>query len=151
MNNPRYYLVHRYTKPAGARLVSGRSGRAVHSEGYIQVQAWDHPFCNHMGYVMEHRLVWETYHRAILLPWANVHHINEIKTDNRPENLQAMMIGEHTRRHGTDMNMEKRRCSLCGRKTYLRNNGRNEWYLDKTDKTKFNCRNCHRRLEYAKK
>ena len=52
-----------------------------------------------MGYVREHRLVWEKHNKAILLPWADVHHINENIQDNRIENLQAMTHGQHRSKH----------------------------------------------------
>jgi hypothetical protein len=68
---------------------------------------------------MEHRLVWEKHNNAILLPWANVHHINRVKTDNRIENLEAMMNAEHQRKYsnGKDRMIRiERHCALCGKK-----------------------------------
>lgn len=142
-----YYLAYKHKKPEGGH----KEGRAIHQQGYILIRAWDHPFCTREGYVMEHRLVWETYHRATLLPWADVHHLNGIKTDNQPNNLEAMMRGQHTTLHFTDLDMNTRLCSICKSKTYHRNNGRDEWYLDPTDKAKYHCRKCYRKMVYKQR
>lgn len=48
--------------------------------------------------VKEHRLVWENYHGAIPKGYV-VHHKNEIKTDNRINNLELIKHEEHTRLH----------------------------------------------------
>lgn len=71
-------------------------GRYKHSKGYYFKYQPDHHFVNSDGYVLEHRLVWEEYHKAVLLPWGDCHHINDIKDDNRIENLQGMMHGLHS-------------------------------------------------------
>lgn len=87
-------------------------GGRYKSLGYILLLRKDHHFADVRGYVMEHRLVWEQYHNAMLLPWAAVHHKNAVKHDNRIENLHAMMHKQHTYIH-RKKDMSNRECEVC--------------------------------------
>ena len=49
-------------------------------------------------YMAEHRLVWEEANGRKLPGGWVVHHLNGVKTDNRPENLAAMSRSGHQRR-----------------------------------------------------
>jgi hypothetical protein len=73
-------------------------GKYIDDKGYVRVLAPDHPFENH-GYVYEHRLVMEAFVGRNLVPWEAVHHINEVKLDNRIENLFLTTGPEHSSIH----------------------------------------------------
>jgi len=73
-------------------------GKYIDDKGYVRVLMPDHPYENH-GYVYEHRLVMEKILGRYLEPWETVHHINEIKIDNRKENFFLTTIGEHSALH----------------------------------------------------
>lgn len=70
-------------------------GKYVDDKGYIRVLKTDHPF-NNKGYVYEHRLVMEEYLGRFLQPWEIIHHINEIKLDNRIDNFFLTTSPEHS-------------------------------------------------------
>ena len=63
--------------------------------GYVRVYAPMHPEANSRGYVYEHRLIAEKKIGRRLVKGEIVHHINGIRWDNRPENLEVMTTSEH--------------------------------------------------------
>jgi hypothetical protein len=75
-------------------------GRFKNSLGYILIKIPGHRGANAQGYVSEHRLVMETKLGRSLSDDEIVHHINGIRDDNRPENLQLFPSeGEHQGLH----------------------------------------------------
>jgi hypothetical protein len=76
-----------------------KGGRCLDREGYIRVYSPNHPQCNSRGYVREHRLVYEKYNKCCLLPNTEIHHKNNVRTDNRIGNLVALTKSEHRKIH----------------------------------------------------
>lgn len=59
-------------------------------DGYVHI--WNGEL---QGYIPEHRFIWEQVHNRKLPNSWIIHHLNGIRTDNRPCNLIAMSRGEH--------------------------------------------------------
>lgn len=84
----------------GADHQNWKGGTYMHSDGYVYEYAPTHPAAaSAKGYVLQHRLVMERVLGRYLTPRELVHHINEVKTDNRPENLELMDRSAHMSHH----------------------------------------------------
>lgn len=80
--------------------------------GYVSVMKRDHPDASRGGYVLEHRLNAESAIGRYLAHDEQVHHINFVKRDNRPENLAVLPSREmHRQFHNY---MERVAVYLCG-------------------------------------
>ena len=108
-NNHQYGLT-------GDKNASFKGSEIISEFGYILSYSPGHPFPHDKTYrgarVFKHRLVVEENYylfdrkyfieikgKFYLKPEYVVHHINEIKADNRIENLQVLTISEHTKLH----------------------------------------------------
>jgi hypothetical protein len=65
-------------------------------KGYVRVCFPEHPNAHKGGYVGEHTMVMSEMLGRPLYPDERVHHKNNIKTDNRPENLELWTVGHPT-------------------------------------------------------
>jgi len=126
-----------------------KSGEIKHSNGYILQYAPENRLSNHQGYAMQHRLIWEKYNKASLLPWADVHHINGNKTDNRIENLIAMARKLHGKITHPIVDKSNRSCFQCKSKTTGINKYRNNepvWLAHPITKVKWLCKSCYQKI-----
>jgi hypothetical protein len=84
-------------KPKGSRNKKGVS-RILNCHGYYEKFEPTHPLAKKNGYVLEHRMI---AYAAGLIKDAKmeVHHKNEIKTDNRLKNLEITTHAAHARLH----------------------------------------------------
>jgi len=76
-----------------------KGGKYRHSAGYILCLAPNHPRASVTGYVYEHIMVAELMLGRVIAPSENVHHLNGIRDDNRPENLVVIPMSHHSRVH----------------------------------------------------
>lgn len=72
----------------GSQAGNWKGGRHVGTDGYVQVYKPGHHRAKKNGYVREHIVVMEAKLGRLLKPEEQVHHLNNIKDDNRPENLE---------------------------------------------------------------
>ncbi len=83
-----------------------KGGKRINEHGYVEIYMPDYPKAKPNGYVYEHIYIAE---QTIGRPLNSfglkdertevVHHINGIKTDNRPENLLVLGVNEHHKLH----------------------------------------------------
>lgn len=88
--------VHGHNGRGAFKVVEGRWIR----DGYVMVRMPGHPRANRSHQVYEHILVAERVLGKPLPPGAVVHHINEDRQDNRPENLLICDRAYHSHIHG---------------------------------------------------
>lgn len=90
----------------------------VDSSGYVRVFEPAHPNSFKSGWVLEHRLVVEERLGRRLRTDEHVHHINHVRTDNRPENLTVLSHSEHSTITARE-NTEALKAALEARQTLL--------------------------------
>lgn len=117
-----------FTKPQFYR----RNDRKT-KKGYVFIRNPSHPRAD-LGFVREHILMYENYHKVCILPWITVHHINGIKSDNRPENLELMSNQKHGKIHNPGKDVGQ--ICVCGSNDVVRKGHTHE------GKQKFSCNAC---------
>lgn len=124
----------------------GRIKKKIHNKEYWVIYKPDHIFADPKGYVLEHRLVYEEYYKCCLLPYTEIHHIDNNSLNNSIENLQPLYKNQHTK-ISTTKDKTKRYCFLCNDKTHIDKNNYEYWYKYKNNLI---CNNCCKKLRYQK-
>lgn len=72
-------------------------------DGYVRIYMPEHPRAVNGRYVLEHIHVMEQKLGRYLLPDERVHHINKVRDDNRPENLELWCVGHPSGARTSDL------------------------------------------------
>ena len=106
----RLHLEKLNSKQKGKNSPNWKGGR-IRNNGYVLIYCPEHPRAKLKveGYVGEHILVMESHLGRYLFPNEIIHHINEVKEDNRIKNLELTTRQEHSRHHLTKKPISKRK------------------------------------------
>jgi len=85
-----------------------KNGEYYCSDGYYYIYAKDHPKVVARCYIKRATFVMEQHIGRYLKNNEVVHHINEITTDDRIENLQLLTKSEHSKLHYNNMRRNKK-------------------------------------------
>ena len=91
--------------------IQTKYGTVTEKNGWYYISSNEH---GHRGKAL-HRVIFEDYHRCILLPHANIHHRNFDKHDNRIENLQLLSASEHQKIHKARYKPSKEHCEAISK------------------------------------
>ena len=84
------------------------------SSGYKYICGYKgHPMANKFGAIYEHRLVMSQKLERFLTSNELVHHKNEDKSDNKPENLELKTNKTHPKHHAKPAKFIKLECAYC--------------------------------------
>lgn len=123
-----------YTVKIGEKMLDV-TGRKRTPLGYVQLCIKQHPYASVDGYVMEHRVVMEKKMGRFLMSDEIIHHLNEVKHDNRISNLEVMGREEHIKLHhtGAKRSEETRRLMSKKMKARIKNKKEHPFYKDVDD------------------
>lgn len=104
---------------SGENNPAWKGGIVQLKSGYVIVHCPDHQNADGSGYVYQHRLVLEKKLGRFLKKDEIAHHLNHIKNDNRPENVELSNRSKHVSLHRTGVP----RSEETKRKIGLKNKG----------------------------
>ncbi len=98
--------------------------RFINSKGYALVFAPDHPNAMYHGFVYEHRLVFEKQIGRFLLRSEKLHHKDDNRLNNHPDNLELVSEKDHQRLHAGWKKINGEWWRTCGKcKQFLKVEG----------------------------
>ena len=87
------------TRISGKNHPNWKGGQITDVNGYILIWQPNHPRSNSNGYVHRSHLIAEKMLGRYLYPEEITHHENEIRNDDRPENIKITTRGKHASFH----------------------------------------------------
>lgn len=104
----------------GSAHYNWNGGRTINDSGYVMILKPDHPRANSKGYVSEHLAIGDRVIGRILPDGVQVHHFNEIRSDNANKNLvicenQAyhLLLHQRARAYRATGCATARSCVIC--------------------------------------
>lgn len=143
---PKYFKKSHMNKGPNHPMWNG--GIKINSLGYILQWCPTHHFPDALGYVRQHRLVYEEHHKLCLLPWSVVHHIDGNKKNNQWQNLKSYPSNSSHMESNHRINTSNRNCELCGSNdTYIeKKRGYTRWFRYKEKPGYYLCASCHTKV-----
>jgi hypothetical protein len=94
---------------SGADHPKWNHGKIINDDGYVKLRVGvDHPLADPNGYAYEHLVVWIAAGREAPADGFVLHHKNEVKSDNRLDNLEVKSRGDHNVEHIADRARDER-------------------------------------------
>ncbi len=97
-----HYRWYRYGDPNAVPIHQRPRERKIDSGGYARIYMPEHPRAYKDGRYLEHRIMMERIIGRLLYDDENVHHINGIRDDNRPENLELWVSSQPSGQRAID-------------------------------------------------
>ncbi len=119
----------------GINSAKWKGGKYIDGQGYVHVKNRNHPYADHQGYILEHRLVMEKKLGRFLLITEEIHHLDYNKQNNNPNNLELHNSSSHRTKHNLENNPFKGRKHSLETKQKMseiaKKNGNGKWNLGK--------------------